>query len=85
LRDSMICAVANALEFVLETWTVLPTGKADLCLQPSADSMMKGHYCVVPWNDERHSFSEAIKLRLLCLHTSTSRKEAAEIANCVDD
>lgn len=89
LRDSMTRTVAYALDFVLETLdcspdeTSVPTGEADLRLQPSADPMMKDHYCVVLWNDEKHSFSEVIEL--LCLHTSTSHEDATEIANRVDD
>jgi len=89
LRDSMTRTVAYALDFVLETLdcspdeTSVPTGEADLRLQPSADPMMKDHYCVVLWNDEKHSFSEVIEL--LCLHTAASREDAGEIANRVDD
>ena len=89
LRDSMTRTVAYALDFVLETLdcspdeTSVPTGEADLRLQPSADPMMKDHYCVVLWNDEKHSFTEVIEL--LRLRTSTSLEEATEIANRVDD
>ena len=89
LRDSMTRTVAYALDFVLETLdcspdeTSVPTGEADLRLQPSADPMMKDHYCVVLWNDEKHSFSEVIEL--LCLHTAASREDAGEMANRVDD
>ena len=89
LRDSMARTVAYALDFVLETLdcspdeTSVPTNEADLRLQPSADPMMKDHYCVVLWNDEKHSFTEVIDL--LCSLTPTPRDEATEIANRIDD
>ena len=89
LRDSMARTVAYALDFVLETLdcspdeTSVPTNEADLRLQPSADPMMKDHYSVVLWNDEKHSFTEVIDL--LCSLTPTPRDEATEIANRIDD
>ena len=85
----MARTVAYALDFVLETLdcspdeTSVPTNEADLRLQPSADPMMKDHYCVVLWNDEKHSFTEVIDL--LCSLTPTPRDEATEIANRIDD
>jgi E3 ubiquitin-protein ligase UBR1 len=89
LRESMTRTVAYALDFVLETLdcspdeTSVPTGEADLRLQPSADPMMKDHYCVVLWNDEKHSFAEVIDL--ICSLTSTPREEATEITNRIDE
>ncbi|KAF9527898.1 hypothetical protein CPB83DRAFT_907266 [Crepidotus variabilis] len=37
---------------------VIPTNEAELRLQPSADPMMKDTYCVVLWNDDKHSEEE---------------------------
>jgi E3 ubiquitin-protein ligase UBR1 len=89
LRESMTRTVAYALDFVLETLdcspdeTCVPTNEADLRLQPSADPMMKDQYCVVLWNDEKHSFAEVINL--LRSLTLTPQEEATEITNRIDD
>ncbi|KAI0307463.1 hypothetical protein B0F90DRAFT_1828673 [Multifurca ochricompacta] len=82
LRDSMTHFVLETLDYSPDE-TSVPTGEADLRLQPSADPMMKDHYCVVLWNDEKHSFTEVIDL--LCLLTPTPREEAMETANRIDD
>ncbi|KAH9972888.1 hypothetical protein BGW80DRAFT_1459609 [Lactifluus volemus] len=89
LRESMTRTVAYAVDFVLETLdcspdeTSVPTHEADLRLQPSADPMMKVQYCVVLWNDEKHSFAEVINL--LRSLTLTPQEKATEITNRIDD
>jgi E3 ubiquitin-protein ligase UBR1 len=81
--------VAYALDFILDTLDYspdepsVPTGEADLRLQPSADPMMKDQFCVVLWNDEKHSFDDVIKL--LMDTTNRSREEANEAAIRIDE
>ena len=81
--------VAYALDFILDTLDYspdepsVPAGEADLRLQPSADPMMKDQFCVVLWNDEKHSFDDVIKL--LMDTTNRSREEANETALRIDE
>ena len=81
--------VAYALDFILDTLDYspdepsVPAGEADLRLQPSADPMMKDQFCVVLWNDEKHSFDDVIKL--LIDTTNRSREEANEAAVRIDE
>lgn len=81
--------VAYALDFILDTLDYspdepsVPAGEADLRLQPSADPMMKDQFCVVLWNDEKHSFDDVIKL--LMDTTNRSREEANETAIRIDE
>jgi E3 ubiquitin-protein ligase UBR1 len=81
--------VAYALDFILDTLDYspdepsVPTGEADLRLQPSADPMMKDQFCVVLWNDEKHSFDDAIKL--LMDTTNRTREEANDTAVRIDE
>lgn len=81
--------IGYALDFVLETLDyspdepTVPTNEADLRLQVSADPMMKDQYCVVLWNDDKHSFDEVIKI--LCDSTNRSREEASEMAHRIDE
>ena len=81
--------VAYALDFILDTLDYspdepsVPTGEADLRLQPSADPMMKDQFCVVLWNDEKHSFDDLIKL--LMDTTNRSREEANETVIRIDE
>jgi len=89
LQESMRKTVAYALDFILDTLDYspdepsVPTGEADLRLQPSADPMMKDIFCVVLWNDEKHSFDDVIKL--LMDTTNRSREEANDTAARIDD
>ncbi|TFK38761.1 hypothetical protein BDQ12DRAFT_99504 [Crucibulum laeve] len=89
LRDLMHRTVAFALDFVLDTLDyspdepTVPANEADLRLQPSADPMMKDQYCVILWNDDKHSFEEVIKL--LCDMTNRSREEASQVAHRIDE
>ena len=88
LRDIMGRTVGYALDFVLETLDYspdepfVPTNEADLRLQPSADPMMKEQYCMVLWNDDKHSFDEVIKI--LCDLTNRTREEASDITHKTD-
>ncbi|KAH9954496.1 hypothetical protein BGW80DRAFT_1401335 [Lactifluus volemus] len=45
--------------------------------------MMKVQYCVVLWNDEKHSFAKVINL--LRSLTLTLQEEATKITNRIDD
>ncbi|THH12848.1 hypothetical protein EW146_g7310 [Bondarzewia mesenterica] len=89
LRESMNKTVAYALDFVLDTLdyspdtTSVPPDEADLRLQPSADPMMKDYFCIVLWNDDKHSFSEIIQL--LCETAGRSSEEASAMADRIDD
>ncbi|KAL0058621.1 E3 ubiquitin-protein ligase ubr1 [Marasmius tenuissimus] len=68
LRESMNRTIGYALDFVLDTLDFspdepsVPSNEADLRLQPSADPILKDQYCVIIWNDDKHSFDEVIKL-----------------------
>jgi E3 ubiquitin-protein ligase UBR1 len=88
LHDTMRKTAAYALDFILDTLdyspdeSVVPANEADLRIQPSADPMSKDQYCVILWNDDKHSFDEVIKL--LCDMTNRSREEAAALAHRID-
>lgn len=81
--------IAFALDFLLDTLDyspdepVVPNNEADLRLQPSADPMMKDIYCIVLWNDDKHSFDEVIKL--LVDLTNRTVEEAEVLVRRVDD
>lgn len=89
LRDTMSRTIAYALDFVLETldfspdqcW--VPTSESDLRSQPSGDPMLNDYYCVIIWNDDKHSFEEVNRL----LHdiTNRSKEEAEQLTNRIDD
>jgi E3 ubiquitin-protein ligase UBR1 len=89
LRETMSKTVAYALDFLLDTLDFspdepfVPANEADLRLQPSADPMMKDQFCVVIWNDDKHSIDEVIQL--VCDSTTHSREEAAEIVHRIDE
>ena len=81
--------VAYALDFILDTLDyspdepIVPTNEADLRLQSSADPMMKEQYCVILWNDDKHSFDDVIKL--LCDTTNRTKEDANELAIKIDE
>lgn len=81
--------IGYALDFILETLDYspdepsVPNNEADLRLQISADPMMKEQYCLVLWNDDKHSFDEGIKL--LFEWTGRSRDQASEMAHHIDE
>lgn len=89
LRESMNKTVAYAIDFMLDTLdyspedNVVSSSEADLRLQPSGDPMMKDHYCVVLWNDEKHCFEEVIQF--LIETTRRSREDASVMADRIDD
>ena len=89
LREMMSRTVGYALDFLLDTLDFspdepsVPSNEADLRLQPSADPMMKDQYCVLIWNDDKHSFEEATKL--ISDLTNRSREDALDIAHRIDE
>ncbi|KAJ3717872.1 hypothetical protein C8R42DRAFT_724075 [Lentinula raphanica] len=89
LRELMNRTVGYALDFVLDTLDFspddpsVPSNETDLRFQPSSDPMVKDQYCVMIWNDDKHSFEEVIKL--LCDLTGRTREEASECAHRIDE
>lgn len=89
LRDIMGRTIAYAFDFLLDTLDyspdepIAPANEADLRLQPSADPMQKDQYCIVLWNDDKHSFDEVIQL--ICDTTAHDRKEASAMAHTIDE
>lgn len=81
--------IGYALDFMLDTLDYspdepsVPLNEAELRLQPSADPMMKDQFCIIVWNDDKHSFDEMI--RLICDMTVRSREEADEMAYRIDE
>ena len=62
---------------------MVPANEADLRLQPSADPMMKDQYCIVLWNDDKHSFDEVTKL--LVDMTNRAPDDAAALVRRIDE
>lgn len=90
LRESMSRTIGYAIDYVLDTLDYSPevTGappKEDyLWKQPTGDPMMiKDQFCVILWNDDKHSFDEVIQL--LCDMTNRTREEASVIADRIDE
>ncbi|KAF9235714.1 hypothetical protein BU15DRAFT_51032 [Melanogaster broomeanus] len=89
LRDNMGRAIGYALDFLLDTLDsspddpTVPSNEADLRLQPTADPMQKDQYCVIVWNDDKHSFDEVIQL--ICDTTNRDRREATAVAHAIDE
>jgi E3 ubiquitin-protein ligase UBR1 len=89
LRETMSKTVAYALDFLLDTLDFspdepfVPANEADLRLQPSADPMMKDQFCVLVWNDDKHSIHEVIQL--VCDSTTKSREDATDIVHRIDE
>lgn len=89
LREIMRRTVGYALDFILDTLDYspdepsVPSNEVDLRLQPSADPMAKDQYCVIIWNDDKHSFDEVIQL--VCETTSRSREQAEDIVRKIDE
>ena len=81
--------IGYAIDFMLDTLDYspdepsVPLNEAELRLQPSADPMMKDQFCIIVWNDDKHSFDEVI--RLICDMTARSREEADEMACRIDE
>ena len=90
LRESMSKTIGYAIDYILDTLDYSPevTGappKEDfLWKQPTGDPMMmKDQFCVVLWNDDKHSFDEVIQL-LMDL-TGRTREESSDIADTIDE
>lgn len=89
LRDTMSRTIAYALDFVLDTLdfspdqTIIPPNESDLRSQPSGDPMSNDCYCVLIWNDDKHSYEELN--RLLRDITSRSKEEAEQLTSRIDD
>ncbi|KIY73143.1 hypothetical protein CYLTODRAFT_387655 [Cylindrobasidium torrendii FP15055 ss-10] len=89
LRESMNRTVGCVLDFILDTLDyspdepMAPKSEAELRKQPSAELPMKDSFCVVLWNDEKHSFDEVIKL--LCDKTGMTVEAASETAHRIDE
>ncbi|KAJ6608860.1 hypothetical protein B0H10DRAFT_2166482 [Mycena sp. CBHHK59/15] len=89
LRDTMGRTIGYALDFILDTLDLspdepsVPANEADLRLQPTADPMLKDHYCVVIWNDDKHSYEEVVKL--IADVTDCSRDVAYDIVRRIDE
>jgi E3 ubiquitin-protein ligase UBR1 len=81
--------VGYALDFLLDTLDYspdepsVPANESELRMQRSADPMMKDQYCVIVWNDDKHSFEEVIQL--VCETTSRTKEEASDIAHRIDE
>lgn len=89
LKDSMRRTIGFALDFLLDTLDyspdepTVPANEADLRLQPSADPMLKDQYCIVLWNDDKHSFEEVTKL--ITDMTNRTPDEALALARRIDE
>ncbi|KAI0344027.1 hypothetical protein BDW22DRAFT_1372632 [Trametopsis cervina] len=90
LHESMARTIGYAVDYVLDTLdfspevTAAPLSEEMLWKQPSGDPMMmKDQFCVVLWNDDKHSFAEVIQL--LQDLTGRTREEASEVANKIDE
>ncbi|KAI0960979.1 hypothetical protein AcV7_000205 [Taiwanofungus camphoratus] len=89
LRDTMSRTIGYALDFVLDTLdhspdeTVPPADETSLRSQPSGDPMTRDQFCIIVWNDDKHSFEEVIQL--LRDVTNRSRDEASVVADHIDD
>uniref|UniRef100_A0A8H8CS44 E3 ubiquitin-protein ligase n=1 Tax=Psilocybe cubensis TaxID=181762 RepID=A0A8H8CS44_PSICU len=89
LKDCMRRTIGFALDFLLDTLDyspdepTVPANEADLRLQPSADPMMKDQYCIVLWNDDKHSYDEVTKI-LIDL-TNRTHEDAAALVRKIDE
>jgi E3 ubiquitin-protein ligase UBR1 len=65
-RESMGRVIGCALDFLLDVLdyspedTTLPTSHEALVAQLSADPLQKEYWAIVLWNDEKHSYDEAV-------------------------
>lgn len=90
LLETMGRTVGYAIDYLLDTFdyspdvTGVPAKEEHLWKLPSGDPMMmKDQFCVVLWNDDKHSFDEVIQL--LCDMTSRTREEASIVADTIDE
>lgn len=90
LQESMCRTVGYAIDYVLDTLdfspeeTIAPRTEEELVSQLTGDPMsVKDQFCVILWNDDKHSFDEVIQL--LRDSTGRSREDAAAAADRIDD
>ena len=89
LKDFMRRTIGFALDFLLDTLDyspdepTVPANEADLRLQPSTDPMIKDQYCIVLWNDDKHSFDEVTKL--IADMTNRTQDEALALVRRIDE
>ncbi|KAJ7726568.1 hypothetical protein DFH07DRAFT_1000781 [Mycena maculata] len=89
LRESMARTIGYALDFILDTLAAspdepsVPASEGEVRLQASADPLLKEHYCVVLWNDDKHSYEEVATLLQDLTHVS--RGDAVELTRAVDE
>ncbi|KDQ52976.1 hypothetical protein JAAARDRAFT_197766 [Jaapia argillacea MUCL 33604] len=89
LQPTIQSTLSLLLDFILSTLslspptTTLPTTLSALHLQPTADPLSKDLWCVVVWNDDKHSFGEVgVLLRDCC---GMEGEEVGEIVGRVDE
>jgi len=81
--------IGFALDYVLDTLDLSPDDTSpprdisQLFNIETADPARKESFCVVLWNDDKHSFDEVI--HNLCEATGTPRADAAKIVDRIDD
>ena len=95
LQETATKTVAYALDFLLDTLDFspdepsVPSTQEELRAQPSMDPMMKDVYCVVVWNDDKHSFEEVTQI--ICelggagAGKGKTREETGELARRIDE
>ncbi|EMD41464.1 hypothetical protein CERSUDRAFT_146440 [Gelatoporia subvermispora B] len=89
LRESMGKTVGYALDFLLDTLdyspdeTIVPATEVDLRAQPTGDPMIRDQFCIVLWNDDKHSFDEVINI--LCDPPNRDWEEASALAERIDE
>ena len=62
---------------------MVPVNEAKLRLQPSADPIMKDQYCIVLWNDDKHSYDEVTNLVMEM--TGRTHEEAVALVRWIDE
>ncbi|CAL1696803.1 unnamed protein product [Somion occarium] len=90
LHESMSRTVGYAIDYILDTLdyspdeTICPRDEIVLRNQPSGDPMMmKEQYCIVIWNDDKHSYDEVSQL--LVDTTGRTKDEASEVVARIDE
>lgn len=81
--------IAFAIDFVLDVLDYspdepsIPLNETDLRLQPTADPMMKDIFCLVLWNDDKHSFEEVKTVILELSGKGSGPEREKEVAGMV--
>lgn len=90
LREQMLKTISYTIDFLLDTLDFspdepqVPLNETEAGVQLSGDPMSKDHYCIIVWNDDKHSFDEVAQL-LVDLTPTRTREEADAIARLIDD